>query len=86
MNRGKFSVAACEGAVFGADQPSTLILWGPQDGYMPADSARAYRSDLPDTEVNFLEQAGHWLLETYFDEALPIIRGFLARMMTAEKL
>ncbi|MFK3666872.1 alpha/beta fold hydrolase [Ochrobactrum teleogrylli] len=72
--------------MFGADQPSTLSLWGPQDGYMPADSARAYRRDLPDAEVNFLEEVGHWLLGTYFDEALPIIRGFLARMMTAEKL
>ncbi|KAB2724350.1 alpha/beta fold hydrolase [Brucella intermedia] len=61
------------------NQPATLVLWGPQDGYMPASSARAYRRDLPKAEVHFIEEAGHWLLETHFDEALPIIIRFLAQ-------
>jgi len=60
-------------------RPPTLILWGPEDGYMPAAAARAYLRDLPDAELHLLEGAGHWLLETHFDEALPRVRDFLQR-------
>lgn len=60
-------------------RPPALILWGPQDGYMPEGAARAYLRDLPDAELHLLE-GGHWLLETNFDEAAPIIRNFLARV------
>jgi pimeloyl-ACP methyl ester carboxylesterase len=58
-------------------QPPTLIVWGPEDGYMPADSARAYLRDLPKAELHLLDGAGHWLLETHFEQALPLVRGFL---------
>lgn len=61
-------------------RPPTLIIWGPEDGYMPAESARAYARDLPDAELHLLDGAGHWLLETHFDEALPLVRDFLARV------
>jgi pimeloyl-ACP methyl ester carboxylesterase len=60
-------------------RPPTLIVWGVKDGYMPAESARAYLRDLPDAELHLLEDAGHWLLETHFDAALPLVRGFLSR-------
>lgn len=60
-------------------RPPTLIVWGPEDGYMPAASARAYTRDLPNAELHLIEGAGHWLLETHFDEALPLVRDFLAR-------
>jgi len=59
--------------------PPTLIVWGPEDGYMPAQSARAYHRDLPDAELHLIENAGHWLLETHFDAALPLVREFLSR-------
>ena len=62
-------------------QPPTLIVWGPEDGYMPAESARAYLRDLPQAQLHLLEGAGHWLLETHFDEALPLVRGFLSRAL-----
>lgn len=61
-------------------RPQALIVWGPEDGYMPAASALAYRRDLPDAELHLLDGAGHWLLETHFEEALPLIRDFLARI------
>lgn len=61
-------------------RPPALIVWGPEDGYMPADSARAYLRDLPDAELHLLEGAGHWLLETHFEEALPLMRRFLERV------
>ncbi|RUZ71595.1 alpha/beta hydrolase, partial [Mesorhizobium sp. M7A.F.Ca.US.003.02.2.1] len=60
--------------------PPTLIVWGPEDGYMPAASARAYHRDLPDAELHLIEGAGHWLLETHFDDALALVRDFLARV------
>ncbi|MCZ4092554.1 alpha/beta fold hydrolase [Sinorhizobium psoraleae] len=59
--------------------PPTLIVWGPEDGYMPAESARAYLRDLPDAELHLIQGAGHWLLETHFDAALPLVRNFLTR-------
>lgn len=60
-------------------QPPALIVWGPEDGYMPAESARAYLRDLPQAELHLIEDAGHWLLETHFDEALLLVRDFLTR-------
>lgn len=60
-------------------RPPTLIVWGPEDGYMPAEAARAYRRDLPDAELHLIKGAGHWLLETHFAEALPLVRDFLDR-------
>ncbi len=59
-------------------QPPTLIVWGPQDGYMPEPSARAYLRDLPEAELHLLD-GGHWLLETNLDEVAPMIRNFLDR-------
>lgn len=61
-------------------RPPTLIVWGPEDGYMPAVSAEAYLRDLPEAQLHLVEGAGHWLLETHFDEAVPLVRGFLERV------
>jgi pimeloyl-ACP methyl ester carboxylesterase len=45
-----------------------------------SESARAYLRDLPDAELHLIDGAGHWLLETHFDNALPRVRAFLARI------
>jgi pimeloyl-ACP methyl ester carboxylesterase len=60
-------------------RPPTLIVWGPQDGYMPEASARAYLRDLPDAELHLLD-GGHWLLETHLDEVISLVRDFLGRV------
>ncbi|WP_220040076.1 alpha/beta fold hydrolase [Nonomuraea aridisoli] len=60
-------------------RPPTLIVWGPHDGYMPEESARAYLRDLPDAELHLLD-AGHWALETSLDEIVPLVRDFLGRV------
>jgi pimeloyl-ACP methyl ester carboxylesterase len=60
-------------------QPPALIVWGPQDGYMPAESARAYLRDLPNAELHLLD-GGHWLLETNLDEIVVLVRAFLNRV------
>jgi pimeloyl-ACP methyl ester carboxylesterase len=60
-------------------RPPTLIVWGPHDGYMPEESARAYLRDLPDAELHLLD-GGHWLLETHLDEVVALVRDFLGRV------
>jgi pimeloyl-ACP methyl ester carboxylesterase len=61
------------------NRPPTLIVWGPQDGYMPEGSARAYLRDLPDAELHLLD-GGHWALETNLDEIVALARDFLGRV------
>jgi pimeloyl-ACP methyl ester carboxylesterase len=58
-------------------RPPTLIVWGPHDGYMPEQSALAYRRDLPDAPIRLLG-GGHWLLETHLDEVVPLVDEFLS--------
>jgi pimeloyl-ACP methyl ester carboxylesterase len=60
-------------------QPPALIVWGPQDGYMPEGAARAYLRDLPRADLHFV-RGGHWALETNLDEVVPLVRGFLTRV------
>jgi pimeloyl-ACP methyl ester carboxylesterase len=60
-------------------QPPTLIVWGPQDGYMPENAARAYLRDLPKAELHLLD-GGHWLLETHLEEVVLLVRDFLERV------
>ncbi|MEU7892916.1 alpha/beta hydrolase [Nonomuraea sp. NPDC049152] len=60
-------------------RPPTLIVWGPQDGYMPEGAARAYLRDLPDAELHLLE-GGHWALETDLDQIVALVRAFLSRL------
>jgi pimeloyl-ACP methyl ester carboxylesterase len=64
------------------NQPPTLIVWGPQDGYMPEAAARAYLRDLPQAELHLLE-TGHWALETHLTEIAGLISGFLSRVHNA---
>jgi pimeloyl-ACP methyl ester carboxylesterase len=47
---------------------------------MPEEAARAYLRDLPKAELHLIEGAGHWLLETHFEQALPHVRDFLSRV------
>ena len=60
-------------------RPPTLIMWGPQDGYMPEGAARAYLRDLPEAELHLLD-GGHWLLETNLAEVAALSRDFLGRV------
>ncbi len=57
-------------------KPPALIVWGPHDGYMPEESARAYHRDLPDAPLHLLG-GGHWLLETHLGEVVSLVNEFL---------
>jgi pimeloyl-ACP methyl ester carboxylesterase len=52
---------------------------GPQHGYMPEGSARAYLRVLPDAELHLLN-GGHWTLETNLEEIVTLARDFLERV------
>jgi pimeloyl-ACP methyl ester carboxylesterase len=60
-------------------KPPALIVWGPHDGYMPEQSARAYHRDLPDAPLHLLGGA-HWLLETHLHEVVPLVDEFLSHL------
>ncbi len=74
---------SAEQAYLREHRPPTLIVWGPQDGYMPEAAARAYLRDLPDAELHLIEDGGHWLLETHLGEVTALCRDFFGRVHAA---
>ncbi|WP_112241876.1 alpha/beta fold hydrolase [Kribbella monticola] len=61
------------------EQPPALVVWGINDGYMPAGAATAYRRDLPTAEIHLLD-GGHWLLETHLEQVAGLVDEFLAKV------
>ena len=65
-------------AYFRKHQPPFLAVWGRHDpAFIPA-GAEAYKRDLPDGQVHFLD-TGHFALETHSAEIATFIRSFLGR-------
>lgn len=65
---------------FRAHRPPTLAVWGKNDPFFVPAGAEAFRRDMPDAEVHFVD-AGHFPLETHIDEIAAIIGAFLARTL-----
>lgn len=65
---------------FRAHQPPTLVTWGRNDEIFGAAGAEAFRRDLPDVEIHWLD-AGHFALETHGEEITELIRDFLRRRL-----
>ena len=63
-----------------AYQPPTLAVWGKNDPYFLPEGAEAFRRDLPQVQIHFVN-AGHFPLETHLDEVATHIRAFLARIL-----
>jgi pimeloyl-ACP methyl ester carboxylesterase len=63
---------------FREHRPKLLAIWGRNDPFFLPPGAEAYRRDLPDAEVRFLD-TGHFALETHAVEIAAVIREFLAR-------
>jgi pimeloyl-ACP methyl ester carboxylesterase len=55
-----------------------LAIWGKSDPFFLSPGAEAYKRDLPNAEVHFLD-AGHFALETHSAEIAGYIRNFLGR-------
>ncbi len=58
-------------------KPPLLAIWGKHDPYFIPAGAEAFKRDLPDAIVRFLD-TGHFALETHVDEIAEAMRQFLA--------
>lgn len=54
-----------------------LAIWGKNDPFFIPAGAEAYRKDLPNAKVQFLD-TGHFALETHVEEIAAAIKDFLA--------
>jgi pimeloyl-ACP methyl ester carboxylesterase len=63
---------------FREHQPPLLAIWGKHDPFFLPPGAEAFRRDLPEAEVRFLD-TGHFALETHAKEIAEAIAGFIPR-------
>ncbi len=61
-----------------ADKP-TLICWGDRDFVFDRHFLAEWMRIFPSAEVHRFADGGHYILEDYPDEILPLIRNFLTR-------
>jgi pimeloyl-ACP methyl ester carboxylesterase len=64
-------------AYFREHKPRFLAVWGKNDPFFLPPGAEAFKRDIPDAQVRFLD-TGHFALETHVKEIAEAIRGFLA--------
>jgi len=63
---------------FRKHKPPFLAIWGRNDPFFLPSGAEAFRRDIPNAEVRFLD-TGHFALETHYEEIAVAIRSFLSR-------
>jgi pimeloyl-ACP methyl ester carboxylesterase len=61
-----------------AKRPPVLAIWGKNDPFFIPPGAEAFRRDVPDAEVRFVD-SGHFALETHAREIGAAMRDFLDR-------
>lgn len=64
---------------FQKSKPPLLAIWGKYDPYFIPAGAEAFRRDIPNADVRFLD-TGHFALETHLEEIALAMRQFLARV------
>jgi pimeloyl-ACP methyl ester carboxylesterase len=64
---------------FAAHHPPLLAIWGRNDPFFLPAGAEAFRRDLPQAEINFLD-TGHFALETHAEEIANAMRAFLGKL------
>jgi pimeloyl-ACP methyl ester carboxylesterase len=62
---------------FRKSKPPLLAIWGKNDLYFIPPGAEAFRRDIPNAVVQFLD-TGHFALETHLEEIASAMRTFLA--------
>ena len=63
-------------AYFRKSKPPLLAIWGKNDPFFIPAGAEAFRNDIPDAQVRFLN-TGHFALETHVVEIATAIKEFL---------
>ena len=66
-------------------QPPLLAVWGRNDPFFLPAGAEAFRRDVPNAEVSFVD-AGHFALETHAGAIAEAMLRFLGRALSAEAL
>jgi|SRR5579862_211683 len=61
---------------FRTSRPPLLAVWGKNDPFFLPAGAQAYRRDIPDAEIQFLD-TGHFAIETHFAEIASAMKKFL---------
>jgi pimeloyl-ACP methyl ester carboxylesterase len=62
---------------FRTAKPPLLAIWGKNDLYFIPPGAEAFRRDIPNATIQFLD-TGHFALETHLEEITTAMRAFLA--------
>jgi len=62
---------------FRKSKPPLLAIWGKNDPFFIPAGAEAFRKDLPDAKVRFLD-TGHFAIETHVAEIAAAMKDFLA--------
>jgi pimeloyl-ACP methyl ester carboxylesterase len=65
-------------AYFREHKPPFLAIWGRNDPFFLPAGAEAFKRDMPDADVRFLD-TGHFALETHAEEIGAAMRDFLPR-------
>lgn len=65
-------------------KPPLFAIWGKHDPYFIPPGAEAFRRDIPDAKVEFLD-TGHFALETHLEEIALAMRKFLASVDAVQK-
>jgi pimeloyl-ACP methyl ester carboxylesterase len=63
---------------FRKSKPPLLAIWGKNDPFFIPPGAEAYKRDIPNATVQFLD-TGHFALETHVDEVALAVREHLAK-------
>jgi pimeloyl-ACP methyl ester carboxylesterase len=63
---------------FRTSRPPLLAVWGKNDPFFLPPGAEAFKRDVPDADIRFLD-AGHFALETNVGDVATAIRQFLTR-------
>jgi len=69
---------------FRAAQPPLLAIWGKNDPYFIPPGAEAFRRDIPNATVQFLD-TGHFALETHLEEITHAMREFFSTHLGATR-
>ena len=63
---------------FRTSRPRLLAVWGRNDPFFLPAGAEAFKRDIPDADVRFVD-TGHFALETHVEEIATAIGEFLTQ-------
>jgi pimeloyl-ACP methyl ester carboxylesterase len=64
---------------FRTHQPKTLIVWGRNDEIFPFQGAEAFKQDLKNAEVHYMN-GGHFILESHGPQVAKLAQDFLKKV------